>query len=228
VSKGIVTMNRSDRLFKIMQLLRGGSLYRAKDIAEEMGVSLRTIYRDMDKLIASGVQIEGSRGAGYRAHDVTTLPPIALSQPELEVLNLALAIVEEAGDPEIRMTAKGLVAKIETALPERSIDAQEAWKFAKSPFADAARGFSYMPLIRAAIKAKQKLQITYNSKGDRITSRTVHPLQLEYWGRVWTLTAWCEARTAFRVFRVDLIQTAEARPEMFVDEEGKRLADFQA
>ena len=83
-----------------------------------------------------------------------------------------------------------------------------------------------MPLIRAAIKAKQKLHITYNSKGNRVTSRTTRPLKMEYWGRVWTVTAWCEARADFHVFRVDLIQSCEAQPEMFVDETGKRLSDF--
>jgi predicted DNA-binding transcriptional regulator YafY len=218
-------MTRSGRLFDIMQMLRGGALYRAQDIAAKMDVSVRTIYRDINSLVASGVPIEGSRGIGYRALDLTTLPPMTLSQTELEVLNLGLAIVVEAADPTFRAAAESLAAKFETALPERGVEAADAWKFARSPFANAARGFSYMPLIRAAIKAKQKLQITYNSKDDRITSRTVRPLKMEYWGRVWTLTAWCEARAAFRVFRVDLIQTAEARPEMFVDEFGKRLSD---
>ena len=220
-------MQKSDRLFEIMQMLRGGALYRASNIANAMDVSVRTIYRDMDQLIASGVSIEGSRGIGYRTLDVTTLPPMTLTQAELEVLNLGLAIVVEAADPTFRAAAQSLANKLDNALPERSVDSADAWKFARSPFADAARGFSYMPLIRAAIKAKQKLQITYNSKGDRVTTRTVRPLQIEYWGRVWTLTAWCESKSAFRVFRIDLIQTAEARPEMFVDEVGKRLSDYE-
>ena len=220
-------MQKSDRLFKIMQMLRGGALHRASDIANAMDVSVRTIYRDMDQLISSGVPIEGSRGIGYLTLDVTTLPPMSLTQAELEVLNLGLAIVLEASDPTFRAAAQSLVKKLDNALPERSINSADAWKFARSPFADTARGFSYMQLIRAAIKAKQKLQMTYNSKGDRVTTRTVRPLQIEYWGRVWTLTAWCERKSAFRVFRIDLIQTAEARPEMFVDEVGKRLSDYK-
>ena len=220
-------MQKSERLFEIMQMLRGGALLRASDIASAMDVSVRTIYRDIDQLTASGVPIEGSRGIGYRTLDVTTLPPITLTQAELEVLNLGLAIVVEAADPNFRAAAQSLAEKLDNALQERSVDSAEAWKFARSPFADAARGFSSMPLIRAAIKAKQKLQITYNSKGDRVTTRTVRPLQIDYWGRVWTLTAWCERKSAFRVFRTDLIQTAEARPEMFVDEVGKRLSDYK-
>jgi predicted DNA-binding transcriptional regulator YafY len=210
-----------------MQILRGGALHRAQDIAKVMGVSVRTVYRDMDTLVASGVPIEGSRGVGYRATDTTTLPPLTLSQAELDALNLSLAIIVEAADPELRSAAESLSAKIDNALAEHSVDEADAWKFARSPFSDAARGFSIIPLIRAAIKAKQKLYITYNSKGDRVTSRVIRPLQMEYWGRVWTVTAWCEARSAFRVFRVDLIQSCDAQPEMFVDEIGKRFSDFE-
>lgn len=221
-------MPRSDRLFDIMQVLRTGGIHRAQDIANQMGVSIRTIYRDIDKLIAAGVPIEGSRGIGYSTQDRVTLPPLTLTQSELEVLNLGLAIVVEATDPDLRTAAQSLLDKIETGSTEQSIDTADAWKFARSPFADTARGFSFMPLIRAAIKAKQKLAITYNSKGDRITTRVIRPLLMEYWGRVWTVTAWCEEREAFRVFRVDLIENAQARPEMFVDEIGKRLADYTA
>jgi predicted DNA-binding transcriptional regulator YafY len=209
-----------------MQILRAGGVHRAQDIAQQVGVSIRTIYRDIDKLIASGVPIEGSRGIGYSTRDLVTLPPLTLNPSELEVLNLGLAIVVEAADPDLRIAAQSLIDKIEIGSTTQGIDTADAWKFARSPFADTARGFSFMPLIRAAIRAKQKLAVTYNSKGNRITTRTIRPLLMEYWGRVWTLTAWCEERNAFRVFRVDLIQDAQARPEMFVDEVGKRLADY--
>ena len=111
-------------------------------------------------------------------------------------------------------------------LPERTIAEADKWKFAVYPFADAARGAAHMSTLRAAIRARQKLRLTYHSKGDRITTRTVRPLHMEYWGRVWTMTCWCELRQDFRVFRVDLIHQADALPEMFVDEPGKRLADY--
>ena len=83
-----------------------------------------------------------------------------------------------------------------------------------------------MPTLRAAIKARQKLDLTYRSKDNRLTRRTVRPLHMEYWGRVWTLTAWCELRDAFRVFRIDLIESVTPLPEIFADEPGKRLADY--
>ncbi|MEP1520095.1 YafY family protein [Ascidiaceihabitans sp.] len=219
-------MRRSDRLFDAMQILRDGNLHRAKDIAQKLDVSLRTVYRDMDTLMASGVPIEGTRGVGYKISPAVTLPPLTLTPSELEALNLGIAIVAEAADPDLKAAAETLAEKVDAMLPERGIADSDLWKFASYPFADAARGFSHMATLRTAIKARQKLRITYHSKGDRITTRKIRPLHLEYWGRIWSLTAWCETRDAFRVFRVDLIQSADALPELFVDEPGKRLDDY--
>lgn len=221
-------MRRSDRLFDAMQILRDGNLHRAKDIAQKLEVSLRTVYRDMDTLMASGVPIEGTRGVGYKISPAVTLPPLTLTPSELEALNLGIAIVAEAADPDLKAAAETLAEKVDAMLPERGIADSDLWKFASYPFADAARGFSHMATLRTAIKARQKLRITYHSKGDRITTRKIRPLHLEYWGRIWSLTAWCETRDAFRVFRVDLIQSADALPELFVDEPGKRLDDYTA
>lgn len=219
-------MRRTDRLFDIIQILRDGRLHRAQDMADTLEVSVRTIYRDMDTLVASGVPVQGERGVGYMITEAISLPPLTLTVEELEALNLGMAIVAEAADDALRAAATSLADKIDAVLPERTIADADKWKFAVYPFADAVRGFSQMPTLRAAIRAKQKLKLTYHSKGDRISSRTIRPLHMEYWGRVWTLTSWCELRNAFRVFRVDLIQSAEALPEMFIDESGKRLSDY--
>ncbi|MFK7879195.1 helix-turn-helix transcriptional regulator [Roseobacter sp.] len=219
-------MRRTDRLFDIIQILHDGKLHRAQDIAQRLEVSTRTIYRDMDTLAASGVPVEGERGVGYMITSAITLPPLTLTVEELEALNLGMAIVAEAADHDLKSAALSLAAKVDAVLPTQTIAEADAWKFAVYPFADAARGFSHMATLRAAIRARQKLKITYTSKEARVTTRTIRPLHMEYWGRVWTLTAWCELRDAFRVFRVDLIQTAEAQPELFVDEPGKTLADY--
>ncbi|MEP1355050.1 MAG: YafY family protein [Tateyamaria sp.] len=219
-------MRRTDRLFDIIQILRDGKLHTAQGIAEACEVSVRTIYRDMDTLVASGVPVQGERGVGYMITEAISLPPLTLTVEELEALNLGTAIVAEAADETLKAAAQTLADKIDAVLPERTVADADKWKFAVYPFADAVRGFAQMPTLRAAIRARQKLRLTYHSKGDRITTRTIRPLHMEYWGRVWTLTAWCEKRNDFRVFRVDLIQSAEALPEMFVDEPGKRLSDY--
>lgn len=220
-------MRRTDRLFDIIQILRDGKLHRAQDMAARLEVSVRTIYRDMDTLVASGVPVEGERGVGYMITEAITLPPVSLTVQELEALNLGMAIVAEAADPDLKSAAESLADKIDAVLPTQVIAEADAWKFAVYPFADAARGFAHMPILRAAIRARQKLRLTYTARDGAVTSRVVRPLHMEYWGRVWTLTAWCELRDNHRVFRVDLIETADALPELFADEPGKTLADYK-
>lgn len=219
-------MRRTDRLFDIIQILRDGKLHRAQDIADRLEVSVRTIYRDMDTLVASGIPVEGERGVGYMVREAITLPPLTLSSEELEALNLGIAIVTEAADPDLKRAALTLADKIDAVLPAQTVAEADAWKFAVYPFADAARGFSHMATLRAAIKTRQKLSLAYRRLDNALTHRVIRPLHMEYWGRVWTLTAWCELRSNFRVFRVDLIEEASARPELFVDEPGKTLADY--
>lgn len=221
------TMPRKERLFDIIQILRDGKLHRAQDIADRLAVSARTIYRDMDTLIASGVPVQGERGVGYMAVDAVTLPPLTLTASELEALNLGVAIVAEAADPELKAAATSLTAKVDAVLPAESVPEADAWKFAVYPFASAARGLSHTATLRAAIKARQKLHLVYHGIDNTLTEQTIRPLHMEYWGRVWTLTAWCERSDAFRVFRVDLIEEARALPELFVDEPGKRLSDYK-
>ena len=219
-------MRRTDRLFDIIQILRDGKLHRAQDMAARLEVSVRTIYRDMETLMASGVPVEGERGVGYMITEAISLPPLTLSVAELEALNLGLAIVGEAADDTLKAAAETLAEKIDAVLPAQTIAEAERWKFAVYPFADPTRNLAHMPLLRAAIRARQKVRLTYTSRDGAVTSRVIRPLHMEYWGRVWTLTAWCELREAFRVFRLDLIDRAEALPDLFVEEPGKRLADY--
>jgi predicted DNA-binding transcriptional regulator YafY len=221
-------MRRTDRLFDLLLILRDGRLHRAQDIADRLEVSLRTIYRDMDTLIASGVPIAGERGLGYMATAAITLPPLNLSMTELEALHLGMAVVGEAADDELKAAARSLSAKIDAVLPEDRTMPPTGWGFAVYPFADAARGFQHMPAIRAAIRARQKLRISYPDNEGEVTDRVIRPLQMEYWGRVWTVTVWCELRSDFRVFRVDKITSIRVLPQLFVDEAGKTLADFLA
>ena len=219
-------MRRTDRLFDLVTILRDGRLHRAQDLAERLEVSVRTIYRDMDTLQGSGIPVEGERGVGYMLTAPVTLPPLNLTLLELEALELGMAVVAEAADPELQNAARSLSSKVDAVLPDDRSAPKAGWGFAIYPFADAARGFRHMPVLRAAIRARQKLELAYRDEHGRETQRVIRPLQMEYWGRVWTLTAWCETRADFRVFRVDRIADLSTRPEMFVDEPGKSLADY--
>ena len=219
-------MSRNDRLLDLVRLLSDGRLHRAEDLARRLGVSQRTIYRDMDTLVASGVPIAGERGLGSAATAAITLPPLNLTLPELEALHLGLAVVGEAGDEELKEAARTLSAKVDAVLPEDRSARGATFGFATHAFAEASRGFRHMPPIRAAIRARQKLRLTIPT--DPTPRRIVRPLRLDYWGRVWTVTAWDETTAAFQLLRVDLIEEVTVLPQLFVDEPGKTLADYQA
>jgi len=216
-------MRRADRLMQLVQVLRDGNLHKAADLAAVVNVSLRTIYRDMETLAASGVPITGERGIGYRVTAAVTLPPLNLTMTEVEALHLGLSAVGQSGDKELSAAARALSAKLDAVMPEDRSRAPAGYGFAVYPFADAARGFQHLPAMRQAIRTRQKLSITLN--GDE---RTVRPLQLDYWGRLWTCIVWCEKTKDFSDLRVDQITELRILPSLFVDEHGKSLADFNA
>ena len=218
---------RTDRLFDLIVRLRDGRLHRAQDIARVMGVSLRTIYRDMDTLATSGVPVRGARGLGYQMTAPVTLPPLNLTLTELEALHLGLAVAAEAEDAELAAAARALSTRIDALLPEERSAAPIGWGLAVHPFAEAAAGFRHMPAIRAAIRARQKLRIDYVDRDGSFTTRTIRALKMDYWGRVWTVTCWCEREADFREFRVDRIETLTVLPALFVEEQGKTLTDFR-
>ena len=216
-------MPRPDRLIDLIQTLRDGRLHRAQDLARRHDVSLRTIYRDMETLMASGVPVQGEKGLGYQITAAVTLPPLNLTLTELEALHVGMSVVGEAADEELSAAARSLSAKIDAVLPEDRSATPSGWGFAIYPFADAARGFQHMPTLRAAIRARQKLEVTLD--GD---PRIIRPLQLDYWGRVWTVTVWCETAADFATLRVDQITALKILPQLFVEEQGKTLIDFRA
>ena len=221
-------MTRSDRLFDLIQILRDGRLHRGKDLADTLGVSLRTLYRDMDTLIASRVPIEGERGLGYMMTAPITLPPLNLTLQELDALHLGLSVVSKATDEDMRQAADSLAAKVDAVLPEDRSAPAAGLGFAVYPFAEAARGFAHVAPLRAAIRSKRKVRLGYRDRRGHASSHRIRPLQIEYWGRVWTLTGWCDAESDFRVFRVDRIETLDVTQDSFEDEPGKMLSDYLA
>lgn len=216
-------MNRKDRLYALTQRLRDGRLHTAEAMAQDLGVSVRTIYRDMETLAASGVPVEGARGYGYTVQAAITLPPLNLTEAELEALHLALAALGASPLTEQASAARTLAAKIDAVLPEDSDRRAAPFGFATDAFAEAARGFAHMPAIRAAIRARQKLRVTLNGVG-----HDLRPLHLDYFGRIWTCVAWSETTGDFLSFRIDRIEDLRPLPSLFVGEPGRTLADWRA
>ncbi|MCR9155804.1 MAG: YafY family transcriptional regulator [Rhodobacteraceae bacterium] len=218
-------MKRSDRLYALMQRLRDGNLHTAEAMAQDLGVSVRTIYRDMDTLASSGVPVEGARGSGYTAQAMITLPPLNLTQTELEALHIGLAALGVSDSEDLGQAARALAEKIDAVLPEDVGNSNGKFGFATYPFAEAAHGFRHMPAFRKAIRARQKLRLRLEGD-DHI--HTVRPLHLDYWGRIWTCIVWDETDDTFATFRMDRVTDITLLPGLFVDEVGKTLKDFHA
>lgn len=208
-------MNRSDRLFSLLATLGDHALHRAEDLARDQGVSLRTLYRDITRLQAADMPVSGTRGAGYRLARATSLPPLTLTDPELEALQLALAVVLETPDPALQAAASSLAAKIDAALPLEAQPHQDDWQRAEHPFANAARGLGHLPVLRAAIQARQKLKIVYNAPDKTLATLILHPAALTHQARSWLLSGWNETDAVPATLRLDLIEQAEPLPELF-------------
>lgn len=218
-------MQRSERLAEIVEIVRDGRLHLARDIADALDVSVRTVYRDIDTLVASGVPIDGERGVGYLLREPVFLPPMALSLTELEALSLGMAIVQQTADEELQAAAGAVMNKVGEHASNRR-KAPKSWGFGIYAFERAQEGFRHMPLIRRAIREGLKLRINYRSLDDRHSTRVIRPLQIEYWGRVWTCSAWCEHRNSFRAFRIDRMQCCEPTGKVFQPEAGKTIEDY--
>ncbi len=199
-------MRRADRLFQIVQHLRGGRLTTAAQLAERLEVSERTIYRDIADLIGSGVPIDGEAGVGYLMREGFDLPPLMFSRDEIVALTAGARLIRAWGGKSMAAAAEEALVKIRAVLPEDARDraaSVQVHAFQMPELTDATR--DRLDAIEAAIEARTRLDIAYQTEDGTMSARVIHPLGLWFWGKVWTLVAWCELRTDFRMFRVDRI-----------------------
>jgi len=219
-------VRRADRLFQIIQRLRGRRrAVTAAELAEELGVSDRTVYRDIRDLAATGTPIEGEAGVGYALKREYDLPPLMFDPDELEALALGARIASSFGDEGLGRAAESALSKIEAVLPPALRD-----RLAQSPLyappTGAARSSSYaLAVARTALAERRLLVVAYVRKDGEESERVVRPLGAFFWGKVWTLAAWCELRQGFRTFRLDRMERVEAG-EPFEEEEGRTLRDY--
>ena len=198
-------MRRADRLFQIVQFLRGRRLTTARWLAEQLEVSERTIYRDVQDLMASGVPIDGEAGMGYVLHKGFDMPPLMFDRDELQALVIGLRMVKSWAGDGLERAALRADTKIDAALPDglkrqfgRIALYAPSWE---KPFAPDT-----FDVLRHAVDAHTVLQLSYEKvEGQTEPPRCVWPLGLFFWGSKWTLAAWCEQREAFRTFRLDRI-----------------------
>ena len=221
-----VPMRRADRLFLIINALRGRrTALQARQLAETLGVSLRTIYRDVADLQLSGVPIEGEAGVGYVLRKGSDIPPLMFTADELESLVVGTRFVRAFAGAKLAEGAQTALMKIEAVLPpelrERSARTRiyaPIWRD-EHKLAFAAR----IDRLHAAIEARQVLQLAYRDEAGSVSAREVEPLCLAFWGGKWTLGTWCRLREGFRNFRPDRIDELAETGEVFDELDGRNL-----
>jgi len=219
-------MRRADRLFHLVQLIRGRRLTTASFLATRLEVSERTIYRDIADLQHQGVPIEGEAGLGYRLGSGFDLPPLMFTQDEAKALVAAVRLAQAWLDPALAHSAQDALGKILSVLPVAARAAAESLALYAPPVGLEPAAQQTLQALREAAQARCKLHISYRDLSEQTSERTLRPLGCFYWGKVWTLAAWCEQRQDFRSFRVDRISHVHRLDERFSDEPGRTLADL--
>lgn len=219
-------MRRADRLFELVQRIRGRRLSTAEQLAQALEVSVRTVYRDIADLQARGVPIEGEAGVGYRMQPGYTLPPLMFTSAEAQALVAAVRMAQPRMDVPMAAEAEATLGKILSVLSREARAAAESVALFAFDVGIDAPARERLLQVRRAVIAKRKLRMRYADGQSRATERTVRPLGCFFWGSVWTMAAWCETRDDFRSFRLDRIKGLQTLDESFRDEPGKTLAEL--
>ena len=219
-------MRRADRLFQLVQLIRGRRLTTAAFLAVRLEVSERTVYRDVADLQQQGVPIEGEAGMGYRLGKGFDLPPLMFTPEEASALVASSRLAQSCVDPAMARQIGSALGKILSILPPAVRTAAEAQVLYAPALPSDGVVRARLQVLREAAQTRAKLRLAYRDVQGTPTQRTVRPLGCFYWGKVWTLAAWCELRGAFRTFRVDRLAAVELLGEHFSDEPGKSLVEM--
>ncbi|MGB1311149.1 MAG: helix-turn-helix transcriptional regulator [Leucothrix sp.] len=209
-------MSKTDRLFEIIQILRSRNhSVTAEELAEELEVSKRTIYRDIQALQAMRTPIDGEAGVGYMMRSGYDLPAINFNANELEAIVVGLNLLARTGDKGLQQAARSVANKIEAVREKTDSLVVSDWGVELPNTVDVEQ-------LRGAIRDEQKLRIHYRDEAGNESQRRVMPIAVVYYIEVVVLAAWCELREDFRHFRVDRIVQTELLDEYFRGE-GSRL-----
>jgi predicted DNA-binding transcriptional regulator YafY len=219
-------VRRADRLFQIVQHLRARRLTTAAQLSGWLGVSRRSVYRDIRDLSLSGVPVQGEAGVGYRIDKAYDLTPLMFSRDEVEAVVVGLRMAEAFAGPALRSAARMALDKVALALPQqRREEIDQSQLYTPTFHLDPAMGVR-VEMVRQAIAACRKLDVFYRDKKDQETRRILRPLGLYFWGNGWSLAAWCESRKGFRSFWLHKMSSCVTLEATFVTEPEKSLAEF--
>ncbi|AJY44435.1 helix-turn-helix transcriptional regulator [Martelella endophytica] len=219
--------SRSERLLSLLQTLRGHRYpVSGAALAEQLGISLRTLYRDIASLRAQGAAIEGEAGIGYVLRPGFLLPPMMFSTEEIEALVLGTRWVERVTDQHLSAAASTALAKIAAVLPESLAETVDETALSVGPrrlVTDTAD----IPALRAAIRAMRKVEIAYRAEGGAVSERVIWPFGLAYFEQVRVVLGWCELRQDFRHFRTDRIVNMRETGERYPQRRAVLLAEWR-
>lgn len=217
---------RADRLFQIVQILRGRRLTTAALLAGRLDVSLRTIYRDIQDLSLSGVPVEGEAGSGYRLLQGYHLPPLMLTPQESEAMMVAIRLLRTWGGDSLSAALESAQEKMLAILPDESRRRAEQSRIFAPDFGEQGFCKSRFDLIHQAISRQEVLALHYRDEAGQLSWRDVQPLGLFFWGERWLLVAWCERREDYRSFRLDRCLTVTHAGRHFSERADRSLSDF--
>ena len=222
-------MARAQRLLALLQVLRRHRFPVTGDaLAAELGISLRTLYRDIAVLRAQGAHIEGEPGLGYVLKPGFLLPPLMFTQDEIEALVLGGRWVAQHGDTRLAAAAREAVGKIAAVLPEASRRALDGTGLLVAPALADGPPEPDMAPIRNAIRDECKLVLAYRDAAGNASQRTVWPIAIGFFEKVRMLVGWCELRQTFRHFRLDLIVALEVTGERYPRHRRALLQEWRA
>lgn len=221
-------MSRAQRLIQLLQLLRHHRFPVAgASLATELGVSVRTLYRDIRTLQAQGAKIEGEAGLGYVLRPGFMLPPLMFSEEEIEALVLGSRWVATRGDERLQSAANSALHKVAAVLPVELRNALDASTLLPAPPAEKVIDTADMVQIRQAIRGELKATIDYQDVQGNATTRVIWPFALGYFDQVRVLVAWCELRNGFRHFRADRISNFSASQKCYSRKRQALLKDWR-
>lgn len=215
-------MRRTERLFQIIQILRSTrSPITGQELADELEISIATLYRDMAELRAQRIPVTGEAGVGYVLDDGYDMPPLMLTADELEAAALGAAWVAQEADPSLARAARDLVSKLSSAIPkELRPTVLDGSSKAIQTRARVSERFD-SALLRHAIRERYRLQLTYSDRDGNRSDRIVWPLLIAFLDRTRYLVAWCETKEDYRHFKTERVQALKVLAEKYP---GRRAA----
>lgn len=205
-------MGRSTRMFEIIQILRNAATpLTALQIATELEVTKRTVYRDIAALQAMRVPVEGAAGVGYVMRSGYDLPPINFDVEEAEAITVGLALIARTGDRGLIRAARSAAQKLNDKTQLSRTVFASTWGVDEPAVID-------LSTVRMAIREERKLSIGYQNADGIATHRIIWPIAIAYHSEVIMIAAWCELRQSLRHFRPDRVSAYEVLDASFVGE----------